>query len=82
MNRQEAERAVKAGVKRWGCELRDLKIEDNVITIHVKGTQDLIQVGQEHNWKNETPNQLALRVSRFCTAYANNIPYRFSWASL
>lgn len=79
MNRSEAEKAVKEGVKRWGCELKKLDITDDEITIIVKGTQDNLQIGREYNWQKYSPEQLQIRVSRFCTTYANGISYHFSW---
>lgn len=79
MDKHEATKAIKEGVARWGCKLIDYVFEGNDVTITVKGEVTMLQVGKEYSWSKLTPQQLALRVSRFCTTYANNKPYRFSW---
>lgn len=79
LTKQEAKKAIKEGVSRWGCELIDCKIEDDEFTITVKGTQPLLQIGKEYNWAKYSARQLELRVSRFCSQYANGKSYKFSW---
>lgn len=79
MDKHEALKAIKEGVARWGCKLIDCTFENDDVTITVKGTEPLLQIGKEYGWHKLAPSQLALRVSRFCTTYANNKPYRFSW---
>ena len=79
LTRHEAEKAIKVGVARYGCKLVDCKFDEKDVTITVRGEVPLLQVGKEYDWANRSANELTVRVSRFCTTYANNKPYRFSW---
>lgn len=79
LDRHEAEKAIKAGVSRWGCKLVSCEFDENDVTITVRGTNPMLQVGREYRYWNETANQLALRVSRFCMHYANNKNFKFKW---
>ena len=79
LNQHEAQKAIKEGVARYGCQLISCEFNGDDVTIKVKGTDPLIQIGKEYSWSKNTAEHLAVRVSRFCTAYANGKAYHFSW---
>lgn len=79
ITQHEALKAIKESVSRSDCQLISCEFSGNDVTIQVKGTKPLIQIGCEYNWNRNSSQQLEKRVGRFCTQYANGKAYHFSW---